>query len=108
MATKELPEDMSLLMTSHRLWNRMLRQCMMHFPMGHWDKYFGIVSASVIDAQQMCWDPIMVQWHLSNSAHEVKCETGSIVLPSQRTLGLQDISPKLQLDSQMKLTITYV
>ena len=48
-------------------------------------------AASVKDARQMRWDPIMVRWclylrHLSCSAYEMLRETGTITLPSQRTL----------------------
>ena len=41
-------------------------------------------AASVKDARQMRWDPIMR--HLSCSAYEMLRETGTITLPSQRTL----------------------
>ena len=48
-------------------------------------------AASVKDAKQMRWDPVMVRWclylrHLSRSAYEMLRETGTISLPSQRTL----------------------
>ena len=48
-------------------------------------------AASLKDARQMQWDPIMVRWclylrHLSCSAYEMLRETGTITLPSQRTL----------------------
>jgi len=47
--------------------------------------------ASLKDARQMRWDPIMVRWclylrHLSSSAYKSLRETGVIKLPSQRTL----------------------
>ena len=48
-------------------------------------------AASVKDSKQMRWDPVMVWWclylrHLSSSAYEMLQETGTISLPSQRTL----------------------
>ena len=48
-------------------------------------------AASVKDSKQMRWDPVMVRWclylrHLSCSAYEMLRETGTISLPSQRTL----------------------
>ena len=48
-------------------------------------------AATVKDARQMRWDPIMVRWclylrHLSSSAYETLRDTGTIRLPSQRTL----------------------
>ena len=47
-------------------------------------------AASLDDARHMRWDPVMVRWclylrHLSSSAYEMKRETGTIKLPSQRT-----------------------
>ena len=48
-------------------------------------------AASLDDARHMRWDPVMVRWclylrHLSSSAYEMIRETGTIKLPSQRTL----------------------
>lgn len=48
-------------------------------------------AASLNDARQMRWDLIMVRWclylrHLSSSAYDMTRETGTIKLPSQRTL----------------------
>ena len=48
-------------------------------------------AATLKDARQMRWDPIMVRWclylrHLSSSAYETLRDTGTIRLPSQRTL----------------------
>ena len=48
-------------------------------------------AASVKDSKQMRRDPVMVRWclylrHLSSSAYEMLRETGTISLPSQRTL----------------------
>lgn len=48
-------------------------------------------AASVKDARNMRWDPLMVRWclylrHLSSSAYEMVREAGVIKLPSQRTL----------------------
>ena len=54
-----------------------------------WDSQ--MKAATVKDARQMRWDPIMVRWclylrHLSSSAYETLRDTGTIRLPSQRTL----------------------
>ena len=48
-------------------------------------------AASLKDKRQMQWDPVMVRWylylcHLSSSAYELLQESGTIMLPSQRTL----------------------
>lgn len=48
-------------------------------------------AATLKDTRQMRWDPIMVRWclylrHLSSSAYETLRDTGTIRLPSQRTL----------------------
>ena len=48
-------------------------------------------AATLKDARQMEWDLIMVRWclylrHLSSSTYETLCDTGTIRLPSQRTL----------------------
>ena len=48
-------------------------------------------AASLTDARQMRWDPMMVRWclylrHLSSSAYETLREGGFVKLPSQRTL----------------------
>ena len=47
--------------------------------------------ASFKDKQQMRWDTVMVWWclylrHLSSSAYELLQKSGTIMLPSQRTL----------------------
>ena len=47
--------------------------------------------ASFVDKQQMRWDTVMVWWclylrHLSSSAYELLQKSGTIMLPSQRTL----------------------
>ena len=48
-------------------------------------------SAQVKSSNSMRWDPLMIRWclymrHLSGSAYELLCQSGVIVLPSQRTL----------------------
>ena len=48
-------------------------------------------AATLKDARQMGWDPIMVWWclylrHLSSSTYKTLHDTGTIRLPSQRTL----------------------
>ena len=45
-------------------------------------------AASVKDSKQMQWDPVMVWWclFLRHSAYEMVRDTGTISLPTQRTL----------------------
>ena len=64
------------------------------YPSGSFGRVFWetqMEAASLDDARHMRWDPVMVQWchylhHLSSSAYEMIRETGTIMLPSQRTL----------------------
>ena len=83
------------MIVCYRLCKTMLAEavCEAH-PPGSFGRVFWetqMQAASLDNARQMQRDPVMVQWclylhHLSSSAYEIIRETGTIKLPSQRTL----------------------